>query len=229
MLAELTDVNKRAVFATGLVLVLANLLPMVFVGKMGWGLMDDSPDAKKVFVELASILLILYWAEIMVVGLFNLVRMILIAPAKATLGTHLWKLFFVPFFAAHFGFFCVGIGLAIQLIYGKDNFEIEEQIAAMINGSTEKLFWALFISHLFSFFWNFVVQREFRRTTVTRRMILPYIRVLPTTILTIAAAFIFQKVELPIWSLFVFIGVKTLIDLIVHCVMHFRLMSGVGR
>ena len=206
----MTVQNRRAVFASSLVLILANLLPLLAVWKLDWKIYD---------------LLVLYWVEIILIGVINLVRMILIAPSGTTMGVHLWKLFFVPFFATHFGFFCVGIGLAIQVLFGKENFQVGDQISAMLNGDTRQLFWALAVSHLFSFFWNYVGQKEFRNTTVVRRMFQPYLRVIPLVLLTIGGAFLIIKLDLPIWSLYAYIGGKLLVDLIIHGVMHFRMMT----
>ena len=104
------DANRRSLFASSWVLLLANLLPFIAVWKLDWGVHD---------------LLVLYWLEVILIGVINVLRMIFVTPFHATLSTHLWKLFFVPFFVSHYGFFCVGIGLAMQVIFGKENFQVE--------------------------------------------------------------------------------------------------------
>ena len=62
-LQELTDQSKRSVFSTGLILVLANLLPIIAVTKLGWTVYD---------------LLILYWLEIILIGVINVLKMIML-------------------------------------------------------------------------------------------------------------------------------------------------------
>lgn len=209
MVQGVTADNRRSVLTTGLILVLANLLPMLAVWKLDWKIYD---------------LLVLYWIEIIVIGVLNLGRMTMIS-AHGTASMHFWKVFFVPFFAAHFGFFCVGLALAIQLLFGRENFQVEDQVMDLINGSTRQLLWPLMISHVFSLFWNYLGQREWQNTTVIRRMFQPYWRAIPLAITTIGLGFIVYKMNLPIWSLLVFIGIKTTVDLIIHVIMHFRIMT----
>jgi hypothetical protein len=210
MFQQLTDQNKRSVFATGLILLGANLLPLIAVWKLNWTFYD---------------LLVLYWAEIILVGVINIFRMILVNPGSSTMSFHLLKIFFVPFFAGHFGLFCVGVGLALQIIFGKENFQVENQIMAMLTGASRMLFWPIVISHLFSFSWNYIGQREFRRTTIMRRMFAPYLRVIPLAIFFIAAAYACLRFKSPDWMIIALVIGKALIDLITHVILHFRLMN----
>ncbi len=215
MFPNLTDQNKRSIFASGLILFAANLLPMIAVWKLNWSFYD---------------LLVLYWTEIILIGVINLFRMILVVPPDSTLGFHLLKLAFVPFFAGHFGLVCVGIGIALQIVFGKEHFEVETQIAAMLWGKSRLVFWPLVISHLFSFFWNYIGQQEFRRTTVMRRMFAPYLRVAAQTLFIIGGALVCRYLNSPMQMLLALVGGKTLVDLITHVLLHFRFMSReVGR
>lgn len=210
MFQNLSEQNKRSVLATSLVLVAANLLPLIAVLKLNWSFYD---------------LLVLYWAEIILVGVINVPRMILINRQDASLGFHLLKIAYVPFFAGHFGLFCVGIGLGLQVLFGKENFEVESQIIEMLIGKSRMLLWPLVISHILSFSWNYVAQREFRRTTVLRRMVAPYLRTIPVLAISVGAAFGCLHFGSPWWALAGFVAGKTLIDLIVHLVLHFQLMN----
>lgn len=83
MKSLVTAENRRSVLTTALVLFLANLLPVIAVWKLNWTLYD---------------LLVLYWVEVILIGVINVVRMILVAPVGGNVGFHLLKLAFVPFF-----------------------------------------------------------------------------------------------------------------------------------
>ncbi|MDF1751905.1 MAG: DUF6498-containing protein [Verrucomicrobiales bacterium] len=210
MFQYLTEQNKRAVLASSLILFIANLLPFIAVWKMNWSFYD---------------LLVLYWTEVILVGVINIFRMALINPRESTMGFHLLKIAYVPFFAGHFGLFCVGIGLGLQVVFGKENFEVGNQILQMLSGISRMVFWPLVISHLFSFFWNYVSQREYRRTTILKRMVAPYLRTIPLLIFVVAASYACLHFKLPNWGLLALVLGKTLIDLIIHIIFHFRLMN----
>jgi Family of unknown function (DUF6498) len=210
MFQNLTAQNKRSVFASSLILFVANLLPLIAVWKMNWSFYD---------------LLVLYWTEIILIGAINLFRMFLVTPRESTLGFHLLKIAFVPFFAGHFGLVCVGIGIALMLVFGKENFEVDTQIAAMLFGKSSLVFWPFVISHLFSFFWNYLGQQEFRRTTVMRRMFTPYLRVVAQALFIVGSALVCRHLQSPMYILLALVGGKTLVDLITHVFLHFRFMS----
>jgi hypothetical protein len=210
MFQELTDQNKRSVFASSLILLAANSLPLIAVLKLNWTFYD---------------LLVLYWIEMILVGVINVFRMILVNPGGSTVSFHLLKIAFVPFFAGHFGLFCVGVGLALQVIFGKENFEVENQITAMLTGSSRMLFWPFVISHLFSFCWNYIGQREFRRTTIMRRMFASYLRVIPLAVFLVAGTYACLHFESPAWMIAALVIGKAMIDLIIHIILHFRLMN----
>ncbi len=201
--------QKQSVLATGLVLFAANLLPLIAVWKLEWKLYD---------------LLVLYWVEVIIIGLINVGRMVLIKPSDSKLTYHLLKAAFIPFFICHFGCFCVGIGIAMQFVFGKENFTAGEQINGMLYKDGGKMFWPLVIAHIYPFFWNYLRHREYGKTRTRRRMIMPYLRVLPTLIIVFAGGFWLIKSDLPSWGLYVLISLKAVVDWILHSVLHLRLM-----
>jgi len=210
MLPELTAQQRRAVFATSLILLFANLLPIIAVLKLDWKVYD---------------ILFLYWIETILIGLLNVIRIALINREKVTLGYHLWKIAFAPFFIGHFGLFCLGLGLVLQLIFGKENIEICNPLLFLFRDESARLFWPLMISHLFSFFWIYVALGEFRKSTITKRMVLPYLRVIPINIVFILAALGCLYLSSPRWALMTMVGLKTLTDLIVHLTIHRRTLQ----
>lgn len=209
MSQHLTDQNKRSVFASGLILFAANLLPLIAVWKHNWTCYD---------------LLVLYWTETILIGVINIFRMIIVNPQGSTPAFHLLKIAYIPFFAGHFGMFCVGIGLGMQVLFGEENFEVRNQIIQMLSGKSKLIFWPLVISHIFSYCWNFIAQREFKRTSVLRRMFAPYLRVIPVMAFAVGATYGCIYLQMVMWASFAFIGGKLLIDLLIHVIMHFKLI-----
>lgn len=210
MKSLVTAENRRSVFTTALVLFLANLLPVIAVWRLDWTIYD---------------LLVLYWIEVILLGLINVARMILIAPVGENVGFHLLKLAFVPFFVGHFGFFCVGLGLVSQLIFGKGNFAVDDQVVSLIAGKGGQVFWPLFIAHVFSLSWNYLGQREFRKTTIMRRMIYPYVRVVPVMVVVLGIAYFGLSFEDPKWAGVTLVFGKTVVDLLTHVLLHFRFLN----
>lgn len=207
---SLTGENQRSVLATSLILAGANLLPLIAIWKLEWKLYD---------------LLVLYWVEFIFIGCAGVFRIAGICHCGASLASHLPKIIFIPFFVVHFGFFMVGLGLLIQILFGKENFDVEDQIVSLLVKEDAKIFWPLVIAHVFSFFQNYLSQGEFRRTTVVRRMVAPYFRVIPPALLVVAGGWAlarYGQTSLP--GLFGLVLAKTLLDLVLHPVIHFGLM-----
>jgi hypothetical protein len=146
--------------ASTLALIIANLVPVAGTLFLGWNLSD---------------VLVLYWAESAVIGLFNICKIIVIGKWGA--------LFAVPFFTGHFGGFMAVHFLFIYSLFVKG-------IQGMNDGGGDlvdvtRLFiglWpalaALFFSHAYSFFTNFMGRGEFHRRTVRDQMSEPYSRII---------------------------------------------------
>ncbi len=97
-------------------LVGANLLPLIGVLGFGWD---------------AGAIIILYWAENVVVGCFNVLKMALVRVVHPLV--HLAKLYTIPFFIVHFGGFCGGHGFFVLLLTGT----LGEEGAARMFGELE--------------------------------------------------------------------------------------------
>ncbi|MCA9103587.1 MAG: hypothetical protein KDA63_20685 [Planctomycetales bacterium] len=122
--------------ATAIALVIANAIPLIGVLFFSWS----------TFAIMA-----LYWAENVIIGGVNVLKMITCAPdpdevslpnpskaeraddfdtALASLGQsrtsltaihHASKLFFVPFFTIHYGMFCFVHGVFVLVLFGRDS------------------------------------------------------------------------------------------------------------
>jgi len=146
--------------ASTLLLVIANLVPLAGTLILGWSLSD---------------VLVLYWAESAVIGLFNALKIIVIGRWAALAA--------VPFFLGHFGGFMAVHFLFIYTIFVKGLQGMNEaggdlaDVALLFVGLWPALA-ALLISHAYSFVTNFMGRGEYRTRTVRGQMGEPYSRII---------------------------------------------------
>lgn len=210
---------------SALVLVVANLLPLAGVLWLDWSVLE---------------VLLLYWTESVIIGGVNVLRMALSSapnrsgarrrlaetePAAAassastnSLSTTIAKLLLIPFFIAHFGMFCFGHLSAVVFLLGAPR--TNGNLLSALPPAGEPMFWlavaAILLSHLFSFFVNFLGAGEYRQTSVSELMQRPYGRILVMHVTVIAGAFLIEQLDNPLALLLVLIGVKTAVDLKLH-------------
>ena len=84
-----------------LLLIVANLVPLYGVFFLDWQIFP---------------ILLLFWMENVVVGIFNVFKMLVASPAKPT--SWLTKVFMVPFFCFHYGMFTLVHGVFIFGFFG---------------------------------------------------------------------------------------------------------------
>ena len=195
MMPELRRLNLSSV-----VLVLANLVPLGGVLFLDWRVFD---------------ILLLYWAENVVIGAINVLRM------AVSGGREKW--FMMPFFAVHYGLFCFGHLMAIMGIF--DPSGGSESAWQLFFGMTpgealKSPLWigifAIAVSHLFSFFGNFIGAGEYRRTSASELMSRPYGRIVVLHVTVIFGAALIQWLGSPVSMLLLLIGAKTVLDLKLH-------------
>ena len=183
-----------------IVLVLANLVPLAGVLLLDWQVFD---------------ILILYWAENVIIGVVNVLRMAVTGARD--------KWFLMPFFTLHYGIFCFGHLMAIigifdppggsdavwQLFFGMTAAEaVRSPLWIAIS--------AIAISHLFSFFGNFIAGGEYRRTSAGTLMGRPYGRIVVLHVAVLFGAALVQWLGSPVVMLLVLIAAKTVLDLKLH-------------
>ena len=191
-------------------LVLANLVPLYGVIAWGW----------EVFP-----LLVLFWAENVVVGVLNVARMLAVDPADALL----WgaKLFLVPFFCLHYGMFTAGHGVfVLSGMFGGQGYRVEglnplgAALAAFRDFDLWLPFAVLAASHLFSFLWNYLWRGEFRRAQLKPLMHKPYVRVVLLHLTIIFGGFGAMALGSPAWALVLLVVMKTAVDARAHLKEH---------
>jgi hypothetical protein len=202
--------GHRPVMLSLAALLLVNLLPIFGVLFFGWSVFD---------------VMVLFWLENIVIGLFNILRM----------GTRLmlmrdWiALLLIPFFAFHYGAFCAGHGMFVLALFGDglrnaaqnadmSPFGLFRMGTALIN-SQPGFFWAtigLVASHFVSFVVNFLGRGEYRQIEAGELMHAPYKRIVVLHVTIILGAIAVTSLGQPIFALLILIALKTAIDAVAH-------------
>ncbi len=186
-------------------LVLANLVPVFGVLVLGW---ETFP------------LLFLFWAENLIIGAFNVLKMFLASPGSV--WSWAGKLLYIPFFCCHYGIFTYGHGFFLIWAFGGGM-----KGDAVWPGPAD--FWqfaqdyhcgwallALAVSHAVSFATNYVSSGEYKRAEVTQLMGQPYSRVIVMQITIVAGAMAMDKFHSPPVALLVLVALKIVMDLAGH-------------
>ena len=161
--------------------------------------------------------MVLYWAESAVIGFFNICKMAVIGRWSALLAG--------PFFAGHFGAFMAVHFLFIYTIFVKgleSGGETAGELAEVVLLFTT--LWpalaALFISHTFSFFSNFLGRREYLGKTVKDQMSEPYSRIIFMHLVLIFGGGVTMLLGSPVPVLIMMIALKILFDVKAHLKQH---------
>jgi hypothetical protein len=201
-----------------LALLIANLMPVFGVFYLDW--------------DVGSIV-VLYWAENLVVGSYTLLKML-------TAG----RLHAIPlglFFCLHYGGFCAVHGIFVLKLTGfvgeltthahswpgpllpvEMFIDLSRQVLA---AAPRQFLWAclaLLISHGASFLLLFIGQQEYRHYTAKQLMNAPYRRIAILHIAVIASGFLVQKMGSPLGLLLALVALKTFMDIMLHNRSHAR-------
>lgn len=209
-------------------LIAANLVPLGGVLFFQW-------DA--VFV------LALFWIENLIIGAFNLLKIL-----STTAVTRDWSgLFTAAFFVFHYGAFCSVHGMFLTDLLGFPEVQVEDYFAVSSAGIldlflqgvatflsfTERLapaIWlaiaGLSLSHLVSFLENFLLRGEIRTLGVRKLMARPYSHILVMHAGLIIGALLLQKLQSPVWLLAIIVALKLVVDFNQHRKRHRRSDAG---
>jgi len=143
---------------SSLVLILANLVPLAGTAFFGWKLSD---------------VMVLFWAESAIIGFYNICKIAVIGRWTALLAA--------PFFIGHFGgfmavHFLFVYGIFVEGMHNGGGGGDLREVAALFIGLWPALL-ALFLSHGYSFFANFLGRKEYLGRTVRDQMGEPYARI----------------------------------------------------
>ena len=145
----------------------SNLAPIAGVLFLGWD---------------AGLLLVLFWLESVLTGVFNALRMLLSRPGDP--ANWIGKLFSVPFFCVHFGGFCYGHGLIVAFVVAPDSplkylyedpFTFVHQLTSLDTLGIGVL--GIVLGQAISLISDFLLSGEYRTTYSSDYMRRPYGRV----------------------------------------------------
>jgi Family of unknown function (DUF6498) len=219
---------------SAILLVAVNLIPLVGVMFWGWSLM---------------MILVLYWVESGIVGVINIFKIARAEgsedePPVSLEGSRIvirigssmdmtGKGSTITFFIIHYGIFWVVHGVFVFLLplfAGLASPQIDLTapnlgIGAMDFGPLplDGVLFAtigLTVSHVVSFYVNFLGRGEYLRVTPTEQMFSVYGRVVVLHVTIIAGATVIALFGTPVAALVLLVGVKTLIDLGLHLRAH---------
>ncbi|MCD6394781.1 MAG: hypothetical protein J7M40_14915 [Planctomycetes bacterium] len=199
-------------------LLAANALPLVGVLFFQWD---------------AFLLVILYWAENVAVGFYNILKM---ATRKVDHpAEHLGKLFQIPFFTIHYGGFTGIHGIFVLAMFGKEGdvfgkgpdwpcflafvqilFHTIAQAYHAIPPNARWVIAAMFVSHGISFGYNYLYKGEYARISGEKLMMQPYARIVVMHIAIIFGGFLTVALGSPIGLLVMLVILKTTIDVALH-------------
>lgn len=197
---------------SGYVLILANLVPVVGVLIFDWSAFD---------------VVILFWAENVVIGVLNVFRMWLCATDEIVARVGL-----SVFFSFHYGMFTFVHGVFVFSLFNQDRIglaaaagEPAAMIETMLALNLGIPLLALALSHLYSFIWNYLGKGEYLTTTLTQLMKRPYGRVVVLHISIIVGGFLVMLLGSPAYALLILIAIKTTFDFKAHCKEHFEKLT----
>ena len=205
-------------------LTVANLVPLLGVFLLDWD---------------AAAVVLLYWIENLIVGFFNIFRMILVKVKRPS--RQFQKLFMIPFFCIHFGGFCAAHGFFLLTFFkiGTDtDFFAHETtwagplvfiqllfsvITRLWESRPPGLEWptlGLLVSHGISFVWNYVIGKEYLSLTLGELMSRPYKRIVLMHVAIIAGGVPIMMIGSPVPLLCILIFLKTGMDIWLHAKSH---------
>ncbi len=199
-------------------LVIANAIPLGGILFLGWSVWT---------------ILILYWLENGVIGLFNVLKMVR-AEGPSIEGSARWRVNgrpadqltraqMIPFFTLHYGLFWLVHGVFVLTLPATAGIAGGVDMARGVNPLTILVaVVALSISHAVSYRLNFIGQEEYRRVSPAAQMFKPYGRLLILHITVIFGALAIGLTGAPAAAVAILVGPKTALDLVIHLAAHGR-------
>ncbi|MBI4399380.1 hypothetical protein HY570_01400 [Candidatus Micrarchaeota archaeon] len=153
------------------VLIAANIVPLIGVFYFGWSIVE---------------VILLYWSESAIIGFFNIAKMWIAKgmPKQLMLNDRVVmignegdlraaKLKMIPFFALHYGIF-----MFVHLIFLITFIIINNELSFGLFYSLVLGFIFLFLSHVISFWTNYIGRNEYESADVGSLFMYPYRRII---------------------------------------------------
>ncbi|MEO5884445.1 MAG: DUF6498-containing protein [Candidatus Limnocylindrales bacterium] len=199
-------------------LLVANVIPLVGVLFLGWNVWT---------------ILIVYWLENGIVGVFNVAKMAraeggdadgspnVIVNGRSVSSTA--KLGLIPFFVMHYGIFWTvhGVFVLTLPLFGSMGADTGPDMTNGFSPGTIGIaVIALTISHAVSYYFNFLRGGEYRRVSAAGQMFAPYGRLVVLHITIILGGIAIASMGAPAAAIVILVGLKTLLDLGFHLAEH---------
>jgi len=181
---------------TAVMLVVANIYPVIEMAFKG---------------EPVGSLLVVYWIQLMIIGFWNAVKLVVIARWKALL--------FVPIFAVMYLSIINMFGIVAGAL-------LEDQMRGTPWHQSFSMwtYWVpavvFFASHGLSFWVNFVKGREFETIDWETQLGKPFLRVMPMWIAALAGGILGGILNSAAWALLLVLPVKLSLDVFGHFAEH---------
>ncbi|MCA9236767.1 MAG: hypothetical protein KDA44_14930 [Planctomycetales bacterium] len=187
-------------------LIAVNLVPLLGVLFLGWG---------------AGVVLGLYWAENVVVGMVTLLKML---TCTGDAGPWWKRLGHAAFFAVHYGAFAVGHGLALLFLIGltRDSADPVESGVRAVESAPVNPWWlgltlaGMAVSQLYDYFDQFLVRGIGRDKDAASIMFQPYPRLVVLHVSIVLGAFLCLRAGSPTPAVALLVLLKTGLDLTLH-------------
>ena len=165
-------------------------------------------------------LLLLFWFENLIIGAFNVVKMILASPDSRKSWAA--KLFLVPFFSVHYGIFTLVHGVFVIALFGgqfRQSAPFPDLYTVLGLIQEEHLGWAILgltVSHAVSFGMNYIGEGEYRRASLDKLMFQPYGRIVVLHLTILGGGFLMMALGSPTVGLVLLVVLKIGLDLSAH-------------
>ena len=187
--------------ASALALVLANLVPLFGVLALDWNVTP---------------IMVFYWAENLVIGFYNVLKMRRAQGSAAGSGTTLNgrpvtdgdRGAMILFFIVHYGMFTLVHGIFVAFMFGARWHDTFYDLGLALVFLT--------VSHGISYRRNFIGRGEYERVSFVRLFWQPYPRVIIMHITILLGGAWAQAKGSPVYALLVLVALKTAIDLVLH-------------
>lgn len=204
--------NRRPAWLTfsAMVLIAANLVPLAGTILFKWTVFE---------------VVLLFWAENVIIGALNVLRMLTASAGDAV--SWMMKIFLIPFFVFHYGMFTLVHGVFVFGLFGGENFgssgtpdDFGPMFESMLQLGLAVPLLALFSSHAFSFVWNYLGRGEYKNADLRMLMTRPYGRIVVLHITIIIGGFLVMSLGSPLAGLVFLILLKVGFDLRAHSKEH---------
>jgi hypothetical protein len=200
-----TIAEKPNVRASTTALLISNAIPLFGVLVLHWDIFT---------------IMFLFWFENVIIGVFNVLKMI---TSAGSLGVQVGKLFSIPFFCIHYGIFTMVHGVLIFAIFGgvagADRIVGVSPFAALVGPTVHRLLLpvvVIILSHALSFCVNYIGQGEYRKYSPQELMAAPYGRIIVLHLTVLLGAFAAVAIGAPWPAVALLVLLKTVIDLAAH-------------